>query len=414
MRDRAVIVERVTAGVPWPRGLAFVDGTLVVLARGRHRNAGGIDPAVPDRCGTLLAVDPRIAEPVIAGEPASERCRENAVVFAEPDASVFQLYDRDTPLIDNVAIDRPYCTLVYDARSRNLFVCGFSGVDMPGALFRKNAADSIHRFDLRTNRWYPVELHAHAVVPAAALSQVVPNQYYPHHDPQDHAPPHGWLNGPDACGVAGDFLYAAGKDNHVVAQYELTEIRARPDAAPPRSRPALGPRVKIRLPDRTEKTIEALGPSALAAHGGHLYVGYRTSSIVLRFAIDDRGDLVAPAIGELVAVFEPWDPEGKRSADLIDIAFNSKGELFVSCAKRARIWNTGVPDPTAPFLGDDRSGRSTTAPPWIDAAELTGSKAGVGNLLFDDRDRLYFCVGNYDHGKTLAGAVYRATAENGD
>ena len=38
-----VLLERITTAVPWPRGLVARDGELVVLARGRHRNAGGLD-----------------------------------------------------------------------------------------------------------------------------------------------------------------------------------------------------------------------------------------------------------------------------------------------------------------------------------------------------------------------------------
>ena len=402
-------LERVTAGVPWPRGLAFVDGELIVLARGRHRRAGGIDAAIRDLSGSLLAVDPEVSEPVVAGRSASVRTRENAKLLTAPDGGVFQLYDPRQAPIESVAVDRPYCTLVYDERSRNLFVCGYSGVDLPGARFRKNASDSIHRFDLRAGRWFPVEMHRYTSVPRCDLGYVVPNQYYPHHDPKRNRAPHGWLNGPDACGIAGDFLYAAGKDNHVVAGYDLSEIRIDPKAGPPASRPVLGPRVQIRMPGGRRRLIEALGPSALEGHGGFLYVGYRTSSIVLRFPVDGRGALAQPVVGELVAVFEPWSRKKRRSANLIDLAFNSAGELFVSCAKEARIWRVGVPDPERPFYGDDQSARPTTAPPYVDIRKWTGKTAGCGNLAFDSHDRLYFCVGNYDHGNTLAGAVYRTT-----
>ena len=33
---RPVHLERISTAVPWPRGLAYVDGELIVLARGRH------------------------------------------------------------------------------------------------------------------------------------------------------------------------------------------------------------------------------------------------------------------------------------------------------------------------------------------------------------------------------------------
>ncbi len=407
--EPVVVVERVTAGVPWPRGLALVEDGLVVLARGRHRRAGGIDPAIADLSGSLMLVDPTIAEPVVPGVPASARTKGNARLFVSPDDAVFELYDPKVEPIQSHTVDRPYCTLAFDAASRNLFVCGFSGVDLPGAKFRKNATDSIHRFDLRTRSWHPVEMHDHRVVPVAELGYVVPNQYYPHHDVEENSPPHGWVNGPDACGVAGEYLYVAGKDNHVIARYDLAGIRKDPTSGPPASRLALGPHVTLRLPTGQERDVELLGPSAVTARDGFLYVGYRTSSVVVRYPVDASGELVVPVRGEIVAMFEPWRANRKRSANVIDIAFNSRGELFVACAKEARIWRVGVPDPSSPFFGDDRADRPTTASPYVDIREWTGKKAGCGNLVFDADDRLYFCVGNYDHGETLAGAVYRAT-----
>ena len=120
----------------------------------------------------------------------------NAGVFALADDQPFLLPDRSLAPIDDVFMDRPYCTLIYDEGSRNLFVCGYSGVDLPGPRFRKNATDSILRFDLRTREWYPVELHDQAVVPEEDLGYVVSNEHYPHHDPAANPAPHGWPNGP--------------------------------------------------------------------------------------------------------------------------------------------------------------------------------------------------------------------------
>ena len=404
----AVQLERVSAGVPWPRGMAILDGEVVVLARGRHRRAGGVDASVPDRCGALLLVDPEISEPIEPGVPASERVRNNVRLLSGPDGQVFKLHDTGLDPIDDTQMDRPYCTLILDAASRNLFVCGFSGVDLPGSKFRKNATDSIHRFDLRTKRWHPVEKHDPTVVPASELSFVVPNNYYPHHDVETSAPPHGLLNGPDGGCIAGGFLYCLGKDNHVVAQYDLRQIRERPFAPAPESRVVLGPHVFVRTPGG-ERQLELLGPSAAVANSGYLYLGYRTSSVIVRFRVDEQGDLVRPAVAELIAVFEPWDADQQRSANLIDMDFNSRGELFVSCAKEGRIWKLGVPDPARPFYGNDQGTRPTTAPPFIDLQSFTGKKTGTGNIVFDDQDRLYICVGNYDSGTLLAGAIYRAT-----
>jgi len=402
-----VRLERVTAGVPWPRGMAWVDGKLIVLARGRHRRAGGVDASIPDRCGTLMAVDPEQSEPVEQQSIASDRIRSNAQVLVEPSGWPFFLYDSSVAPIQDTHMDRPYCTLIFDRPSRNLFICGYSGVDLPGAKFRKNATDSIHRYDMRNKQWSTVELHDASIVSTAALGRVVPNQHFPHHDPKKNPPPHGWLNGPNGGCVAGRYLYCVGKDNHTVARYDLGAMRANPDAGPPASEVVMGSRVRVRYPDG-EREMEVLGASAAAAYGDYLYLGYRTSSVVLRFRLFEDGRVVQPAVGELIAVFEPWDPQKKRSANLIDIAFNSRGELFVSCAKEGRIWRVGKPDPKRPFYGNDKDRRPTTAPPYVDLRRYTGRKTGCGNILFDDSDRLYICVGNYDSGTRLAGAVYRA------
>ncbi len=406
----AVRLERVTTAVPWPRGLAWVDGELVVLARGRHRRAGGIDTAIADRSGSLFAVDPHIVEPVQPGRAAGAAVRKNARLLTAPQQNPFLLYTGGEPRADT-RMDRPYCTLIYDDASRNLFVCGYSGVDLPANVFRKNATDSIHRFDLRTQRWLPVELHDASIVPPAALGRVVANTYYPHHDPAQNAAPHGWLNGPNGGCVAGRYLYCTGKDNHSIARYDLEAVRRDPHAAPPPSQRVLGAEVLVRHPGGT-RTMQALGPSAAVARDGWLYVGYRTSSVVLRFAIDDDGALRQPAIGELIAVFEPWRAARGRSANLIDLAFNHRGELFASCATDGRIWRIGIPDPATPFFGDDSGERPASAPPYIDLAAHVGHKTNCGNITFDAEDRLYLCSGNYDAGTDLAGVIYRVVEQS--
>ena len=65
-----VQLERISTAVPWPRGLVFTDGKLFALARGRHRRAGGPDPAIEDMAGALFTVDPSISEPVVIGVKA--------------------------------------------------------------------------------------------------------------------------------------------------------------------------------------------------------------------------------------------------------------------------------------------------------------------------------------------------------
>ena len=124
---------------------------------------------------------------------------------------------------------------------------------------------------------------------------------------------------------------------------------------------------------------------------------------------EEAGALVQPVVGELVAVFEPWSPETGRSANLIDLAFDSEGSLYVACAEEGRIWKVGVPDPENVFDGVDQGPNPTSNRPYLDLADFTGNaRARVGNLVFDEQDRLYVCSGNYDSGTPLAGVIYRA------
>ncbi|HRK32004.1 MAG TPA: hypothetical protein PLD59_13080, partial [Tepidisphaeraceae bacterium] len=76
-------VHRVTTAVPFPRGLAILDGKLAVLARGRVRESGGTDAAIDDQAGTIFLVDPDISEP-IGGDAVSEPVRANGAVVAAP------------------------------------------------------------------------------------------------------------------------------------------------------------------------------------------------------------------------------------------------------------------------------------------------------------------------------------------
>ncbi len=415
---RPVRIYRVSTVVPWPRGLAWYGDRLIVLARGRHRRAGGLDPRIQDQAGTLFLLDPDLGEEVLPSsspplvgpdEPVSKPpSKTNGVIFARPQSPTFHLYDPSIAPAEAHEIDRPYCSLVHDPASQSFFICGFSGIDLPGSKFRKNATDSILRFDLRNHLWSVVESHASQKVPVSALSKVVPNTFFPHHDPKTQAPPHGWLNGPDALCIGGNSLFAAAKDNHLVVSYDLRALRKNPLAAAPPSRVILGPKQRI-LVGKELRVIPVLGPSALTVYKGYLYVGYRTTSVVVRYPLDQAGNLQRGKPGELIAVFEPYDPKTRRSANLIDMAFNTKGELFVSCSKEGRIWNIGKPDPSRVFQGNDQlKTLPTSAPPYADLRILLGKKTACGNILFDQKDRLFLCAGNYDTpSRKLAGVIYR-------
>ncbi len=169
-----------------------------------------------------------------------------------------------------------------------------------------------------------------------------------------------------------------------------------------------GANVRLRHPEG-EARVELLGPSVAISRDGWLYVAYRTSSVVVRFALDAAGDVVRPPVGELIAVFEPWDAERNRSAGLVDLAFDSKGALYASCATEGRVWRIGVPDPARPFYGDDRSERPTSAPPYLDLRQRIGAGATGGKLLFDAEDRLHVRVdGAAVRDDARVGGVYRA------
>lgn len=408
----AFTLERVSTAVPWPRGIALLDdtGMLAIVARGRHRNYGGPAADVQDREATIYEVDPSVREPYVAGQPASERVAENARVLAEPDPGVVHLYDRSLPPLDNWLMQRPFCTMVYDAPSKNLVFCAYSGVDLSGkgTTFRKNATDALLRYDRRSARWGIVEQHRSDVVPREEQGEWISNVYYPHHDPRVNPPPHGLLNGPNGCAVAGHWLYAVGKDNHALARYDLRPIREDPLAGPPPGELVLGEHVDVKVEGKLQR-IALQGHSAVTAHDGWLYLGTRTSSVIVRFPIDSDGALVQPIVGELIAEFEPYSTETKRSANLWEMVANADGELFVSTSSTGRVWRFR-PDPKAVFDGNDqRQDAPTPNRPYIDIRALTGNdKATVSNMLVMPDGSLYFCMTMPDPHQELAGAILRA------
>lgn len=409
-----ITLERITTAVPWGRGMAIVDGELIILSRGRHRTNGGIDQQLVDHAGTLWKVDPSISEPVIPGEWAGEAVRNNAEVFARPTSPPFHLYDYTTPPEDDTRMARPYCALAFDPQSRNLFVCAYSGAELDTG-FRKHATDAVYRYDLRDQNWHVVEQHDHTVVPDDTLGYVVSNEYYPHHDPATNPPPHGWTNGADGCAAVGNFLYVPAKDNHIVVQYDLDDIRNAPDAGPPDSRVILREKITLQYPGG-EQEVEVLGPSAVAIHDNFMYISFRTSSIVVRIPLDEHGDCIrrpdGTIAGQLIAVFEPFDAEKQRSGNLYDIDMSAHGELFVSMGTQGRVWRI-TPDPERPFYGNDQTDRPTTAPPFVDMSQLLGRTACCNNIHVDrDAGYLYISNRSNDIGTgRIHGTIYRVKIE---
>lgn len=408
---QATEVERISTAVPWPRGIVWHGGKLFVLARGVHRSGGGPQPDIDDRAGTIFEVDPDVAEPVILGGETGARVQANARVFAEPTSPPFRLWDRQVPPVSDTRTDRPYASLVYDAPSQSFFVLAYAGIDIPGnPSFRKNPTDAIHRYDQRTGTWSVFEAHDPDVVPDTALGKVIANEYFPHADPDRTAPPHGLANGPCGAFIAGEFLYVVAKENTALIQYPLRDVRRDPNAPPPRGKYIFrrsGPADDVFLPLADGSSMYVEGTSAVAAHGNSLYVGFRTTSQVVRFALQPNGDVVRPFAVEYLAQFDPFDPEVvdyNRSAEIIDMQCNAQGELFVALHGQGTVWK--VPTRSPGFL-DARTG--TEERPYVNLRELTDHPTTrPANLCFDPEGNLYICTGNKDvkDGK-LRGTIYR-------
>ncbi len=397
-------IERITTAVPWPRGVRYVDGKLYALARGVHRSAGGPQDDVEDLAGTIFVIDPEVSEPVAGNPEVGAAVRGNARVVAVPSSPPFRVWDRRMPATLDTLTDRPYCMLVYDDPSRNFFVCGYSGIDLKDApKFRKNATDSIHRYDLRSGLWAVVEAHDPTVVPVEALEKDVDSTYYPHHDVTRNAPPHGLVNGPCGAVVAGDYLYVGAKDNTALAQYDIAEIRRDPSAPPPDGRFVFeGTRGDAYVEVEGHGRTRLNGTCALAVHDGYLYVAFRTTSQILRFPLEEDGDVVRPLVAQSIAQFPEHDPErGGGSANIYDMAFDAQGRLYVSPGYDGAIYRF-TPDPDHPY-----DAKNVAYTPYVDLDELVGANKS-GNICFDDAGNLYVCCGQkvLSEGK-VRGVIYR-------
>lgn len=383
-------LERVTTAVPFPRGLAVVDGELYALARGRVRDSGGVVAEVDDRAGTIFRIDLSVSEPWSPGDP-SAAIQGNGVVYAEPTEPPFRLWRRDSepPQADRLT-DRPYAALRYDAATDSFYICAFSGVDLgartpSGRAFSKNLTDAILRFDRQSRTWSEIERHDHYA-----------GGNYPHHDPAHFPPPHGWLNGPNNLVVVADGLFAAAKDNSLLVRYDLSQLAAGDDGAAPDSEWTLG--TDLQLEDGT--TIQLLGHSALAERGGWLYLATRTSGHIVRLPLDDSGRPAQP--GQLLALFDPFDPATGRSANITDIGFDDAGRLFVVSASPAAV-HAFVPDPAR--VHDARGGAS---PPWFDLAGATDNPLMKSENLLAHDGWLYITSGDgYGYQAGAEGTIYR-------
>jgi hypothetical protein len=385
-------VERVTTAVPFPRGLAMLDGQLYVLSRGRVREVGGVDGSVPDQAGTIWVVDPTIAQP--AKDAVSPAVASNARVFAAPTEPPFRLFNAqaDPPYRDRET-DRPYCALRFDPATHSFYICAFSGIDMgPGGRrnFSKNLSDAVLRYDLRTQNWHEVERH-----------DIVAGGNYPHHDPAHAPPPHGWLNGPDNVLVIGSWLYAVAKDNSLLVRYDLSRIRQDPQAPAPPSHWVLDHRIHI----HGRGPQEYFGHSMLAHQDGWLYVGYRTSSQIVRIRLDEDHLPVQPIVGQLVAMFDPYDPRTRRSANLTDMDFDDQGRLYVISAHPSRVYRF-TPRPTEVF-----DARGAGREPWLDlATHLRQPGLKSENILLVGNDVYITAADTYGESDAIS-AIYRVRTD---
>jgi hypothetical protein len=317
------------------------------------------------------------------------------------------------PATNDTLTDQPYCKLMFDPPSRNWFVVCFSGIDLASdkPTFRKNATDAVHRYNVGTKKWYVVEAHDATKVPADLLGQFIPNDTFPHHDPAKNKAPHGFPNG--ACGgaIAGKYLYITAKDNSALIQYDLDEIRKNPDAGPPKGRYVFhraSPKDDVFLEFKGHGNTYVEGTCGALAHGGYLYVTFRTTSQLIRIPIDKDGDVVRPIVGEYLAQFDPYDNVlYGGSADIFDVAVNSKGEIFVSCNAQGTTWRVR-PDPSK--VMDCR--KSSQEKPYVNLRKLTDhEKSTCGNMIFDPQDNLFICTGNKDVAEGKArGTIYRVAA----
>lgn len=397
-------LERITTAVPWPRGVRYIDGKLYAVARGVHRSAGGPQADIEDHAGSIFVIDPDVSEPVVVGQPAGAAVRSNGEILAAPSAPPFRAWNRIMPATADTLTDRPYCMLAYDPASQNLFVCGYSGIDLPKApKFRKNATDSVHRFDLRSRAWGVVEAHDPSVVPIEALQSDVDSRYYPHHDITQNPPPHGLVNGPCGAVVAGKFLYVGAKDNTALAQYDLSAIRDDPAAPPPPARfifEGSAGNAEVSVKGGGRMTLN--GTCALAVHDQHLYVAFRTTSQIIRFRLRDDGAIEQPLEAELIAQFSRYDPVKKGgSANIYDLAFDAEGRLYVSPGYDGAIYRF-TPDPNRIFDAE-----KVDYEPYVDLEALVGANKS-GNICFDDAGNLYICCGQKVlTDSKLRGVIYR-------
>lgn len=389
-------LTRVSSAVPFPRGLALKDSALYALSRGKVRDAGGTDNRIDDHAGTIYAVDPDAASPL--DTDVSPEVDRNARPIAAPTDPPFRMLRSDLPdALADTRTDRPYCILRYDPATSSFYFCAFSGIDKPlsqyggkndRSYFRKNNSDAVFRFDTRTRRYH--------LLYRGPLA----------------------LSGPNNCLVVGDRLYVVAKENSTLWRFDISRFRDNPDAPPPPAEYVLGDTFDV---DGLGKQ-RYFGHSMLAKDGEYLYLGFRTSSVIVRLRLEDvaslpRYDPRHPHIprAQLIARFDPFDPETGATADLTDMTYappaspGESGSLVVISAKPARLYRF---HPSPDHVFDARSASPDGPPPYADLSVLTANpKMKAEAVLVAPDGSIYVTSADRAPGsaleKGLAGTIYR-------
>ncbi|UJB73128.1 hypothetical protein HRE53_30930 (plasmid) [Acaryochloris sp. 'Moss Beach'] len=301
----------------------------------------------------------------------------------------FRLWSRQLPRALDIETDRPYAGMVWHKGSQNFIICCFSGIDKPTeeVSFRKNATDAVLRLDQRNGKWFEVERHNAEVVDETlrkSLTTSIPNIHFPSAENL----PRGWLNGPDGLLVYGDELYVVGKDNHSLIRYDLSMILDDPLLENLQSSLVRKDSKEVLISGNNLPLFD--GPSSLATDGERLYIGMRTTNVVLAFPLNGPFD-------EAVIVAEL--PEG---SEIIDIALSPSNKLFIS-TKLGKIWNTGIPNLNEPFRANFLNSFADL-PGLPDINNFNGTTelpANGSNIVFDTEGTLYACCNFKD------GGVYR-------
>jgi hypothetical protein len=194
-------------------------------------------------------------------------------------------------------------------------------------------------------------------------------------------------------------LYAAAKDNSMLVQYDLGALVNDPEAGCPPGEVVFDASVFV----QGAGMQQLHGQSALAERDGWLYVAYRTSSVVIRIKLSADGTPSLPVVAQKLAQLDPYDPTTRKSANITDMAFDSRGRLYIVSANGGVI-HRFQPDPKEVY--DGRTGKTE---PWLRLGKVTNrAKMKCENILIDNEDRVYITSGDgYSYQQGADGTVYR-------